>query len=103
METTNNGDGSGSECFGWEPAVGETRGNSGVAVRAVGQLGGSVPTSVEEQSGDSGDGGGSRGWGCGWASIEMRLEELSRQDGDGDVAFFAKQALKPRWQSDCSR
>lgn len=103
VETRESGGSSGGECFGSEPAVGETRGNGDVVVRAAGQVDGSVSVSVDGQRGDSGDGGGGRGWGCGWASVETRLEELSRQDGDGDVAFFAKQALKPRWQSDCSR
>lgn len=50
----------------------------------------------------SGAAASSVGWGCGWARIEMQLEVLSRGDPDRDVAFFANQALKPRWESDCS-
>lgn len=78
----------------------------------------SVSPRVMEGSGGGGGGGGAEGgacggdasarsrragWGCGWDVVDARLETLSRFDRDRDVAYFATQALKPKWAGDRCR
>lgn len=58
---------------------------------------------IRVDAGGDGRRAGGCGWGCGWADVESRLEFLSREDSDRDVAYFAKQALKPKWATDQQR
>ena len=52
-----------------------------------------------------GRGNGAKGswWDCGWQEVELQLEALSGGDPDRDVAYFAAQALKPKWEGDVWR
>lgn len=83
-----------SEAFG--DAVDE--GNVSDTAASSGGLG-SGSESVEHGS----QGGGEAWWGCGWKNVELKLEALSGRDPDRDVAYFAAQALKPRWKGDVRR
>lgn len=72
-------------------------GDDGDGARAGGDRG-----EVKDGDDDGHDSGG-EWWGCGWEEVELRLEDLSRGDPDRDVAFFAAQALKPKWPGDVRR
>lgn len=72
-------------------------GNASDTVASSGGLG-----SGSESVGHGSQGGGAW-WGCGWKKVELKLEALSGRDPDRDVAYFAAQALKPRWKGDVRR
>lgn len=72
-------------------------GNSSDTVASSGGIG-SGSESVGHGSQEGGD-----WWGCGWKKVELMLEALSGRDPDRDVAYFAAQALKPRWKGDVRR
>lgn len=55
---------------------------------------------VLARGGGAGSGGGGEWWGCGWEEVESRLEAVSGGDPDRDAAYFATQALKPKWVGD---
>ncbi len=62
-----------------------------------------VVVTAEAAGGSGGVRGGDWwGWGCGWEEVERKLEAVSAGDPDRDAAYFATQALKPKWAGDSS-